>query len=196
MGIFIKSDQKKPCITCDFWFFAVVAAAVYFGGDALCLLLAALIHEVGHWIALIATNNGVLQLRLRGCCAHIVPHYRRLPSLRQEVGILAAGPLVGILVALILKPFAPWFAEMSLLLSLFNLLPVRGLDGGSILRLIYAAAFNTENMQVPNTIGAMVALWALVAGAASIFANRPNIPLLGVAVFLILRQFVLGADAD
>ncbi|WMJ84773.1 site-2 protease family protein [Oscillospiraceae bacterium LTW-04] len=196
MASFIKSYEKKPRITCDFWFFAVIAAAVYFGGDALCLLLAALVHEAGHWIALVATNNGVLQLRLRGCCAHIVPYYRRLPGLRQELLILAAGPLAGVLFALILKPLAPRFAKISLLLSIFNLLPVRGLDGGSMLRLLYAAVFNTEKMQVPNAIGALVAVLVLVAGIGSFFENRPNIPLLGVAVFLILKQFILVVGAD
>lgn len=196
MDGFIKTYEKKPLITCDFWFFAVIAAAVYFGGDALCLLLAALIHEAGHWIALMATNNGVLQLRLRGCCAHIVPYYRRLPGFRQELLILAAGPLAGILFALILKPLAPRLAKISLLLSIFNLLPVRGLDGGSMLRLIYAAAFNTEKMLVPNAIGGIVAMLTLVAGIWSFFQKQPNIPLIGLAVFLIFKQFILVGDAD
>ncbi len=196
MDGFIKTYEKKPLITCDFWFFAVIAAAVYFGGDALCLLLAALIHEAGHWIALMATKNGVLQLRLTGCCAHIVPYYRRLPGLRQELLILAAGPLAGILLALILKPFAPRLAKISLLLSIFNLLPVRGLDGGSILRLIYAAAFNTEKVIVPNLIGGIVAILTLVAGMLSLGEKQPNIPLLGLAAFLIFKQFILAGDTD
>lgn len=196
MDGFIKTYEKKPLITCDFWFFAVIAAAVYFGGDALCLLLAALIHEAGHWIALMATKNGVLQLRLTGCCAHIVPYYRRLPGLRQELLILAAGPLAGILLALILKPFAPRLAKISLLLSIFNLLPVRGLDGGSILRLIYAATFNTEKVIVPNVIGGIVAILTLVAGMLSLGEKQPNIPLLGLAAFLIFKQFILAGDAD
>lgn len=196
MDGFIKTYEKKPLITCDFWFFAVIAAAVYFGGDALCLLLAALIHEAGHWIALMATNNGVLQLRLTGCCAHIVPYYRRLPGLRQELLILSAGPLAGILFALILKPFAPRLAKISLLLSIFNLLPVRGLDGGSILRLIYSAALNTEKMQMPNIIGGIVATLTLSAGMLSLCEKQPNIPLLGLAAFLIFKQFILVGDTD
>ena len=103
MAGFIRAYEKRPLVTCDFWFFAVIAVAVYFGGDALWLLLAALVHEAGHWLALLATNNGVLQLRLRGCCAQIIPHYRRLPGLRQELMILAAGPIAGIVFALLLS---------------------------------------------------------------------------------------------
>lgn len=196
MAGFIKAYEKKPLITCDFWFFAVIAAAVYFGGDALCLLLAALVHEAGHWMALVATNNGVLQLRLRGCCAYIVPFYRRLPGLRQELIIQAAGPLAGIVFALMLKPFVPRLAKLSLLLSVFNLLPVRGLDGGSMLRLLYTAVFNTEKALVPDVVGAATAAMMLVAGIRSFFGNRPNIPLIGVAVFLILKQFILVGNTD
>ncbi|HWP50681.1 MAG TPA: site-2 protease family protein [Clostridia bacterium] len=196
MAGFIKAYEKRPLITCDFWFFTVITVAVYFGGDALCLLLAALVHEAGHCLALIATNNGVLQLQLRGCCARIVPYYRRLPGLGQELGILAAGPLAGIVFALLLKPFAPRIATMSLLLSVFNLLPVRGLDGGSMLRLLYAAVFNTEKTLLPDIVGGLVAVGILVASIWRLIEHRPNIPLLGVAAFLMLKQFVLKGDTD
>lgn len=196
MAGFIKAYEKRPLVTCDFWFFAVVAAAVYFGGDALCLLLAALVHEVGHWLALVATNNGVLQLRLRGCCARIIPYYRRLPGLRQELIILVAGPLAGIVFALLLKPFASRFAKISLLLSIFNLLPVRGLDGGSILRLLYTAVFDTEKTLVPDAVGGTVAVALLAGGILALVENRPNVPLLGVAIFLILKQFIFVGNTD
>lgn len=196
MAGFIKTYEKRPLITCDFWFFAVVAIAVYFGGDALYLLLAAFVHEAGHWLALIATNNGVLQLQLCGCCVHIIPYYRRLPGLRQELVILGTGPLAGIVFALLFKPFAPQFSKISLLLSVFNLLPVRGLDGGSMLRLIYSAVFNTEKSHVPDVIGGLVAAAVMASGIRSLVEHRPNVPLLGVAAFLILKQFVWVSDAD
>lgn len=195
MAGFIKACDKRPRITCDFWFFAVIAVAVYFGGDALALLLAALVHEAGHWLALLATNNGVSQLRLCGCCAQIIPYYRRLPSLRQELTILAAGPLAGIVLGLLLKPFAPRFASISLLLSVFNLLPVRGLDGGSMLRLICAALFGSEK-KLSDAVGGIVAAGTLAAGFWSLIEHRPNLPLLGVAVFLMLKQFVLVNNTD
>lgn len=191
-----RQRQTRPRITCDFWFFAVIAIAVYFGGDALSLLLAALVHEAGHWLALLATHNGVSQLRLCGCCAQIVPYYRRLPSLGQELVILAAGPLAGIVFALLLKPLAPRFSAISLLLSVFNLLPVRGLDGGSMLRLIYSALFGAEKTLLPDIIGGMVGTVTLAAGLWSLVVRKPNIPLIGLAVFLLLRQFVLVSNAD
>ncbi len=195
MASFIKPREKPPRITCDFWFFAVIAIAVYFGGDALALLMAALVHEAGHWLALLATDNGVSQLRLCGCCAQIVPYYRRLPGLRQELTILAAGPLAGIVLGMLLKPFAPRFAAISLLLSVFNLLPVRGLDGGSMLRLICAALFGNEKT-LPDVVGGMVGTGMLAAGLWSLIEHRPNFPLLSVGVFLLLKQFVLIDNGD
>lgn len=191
-----RQRQRRPLITCDFWFFAVIAVAVYFGGDALALLLAALVHEAGHWLALLATHNGVSQLRLCGCCAQIVPHYRRLPGLGQELAILVAGPLAGMLAALLLRPFAPRFAAISLLLSVFNLLPVRGLDGGSMLRLICCAVTGADKTLLPDIVGGLVGVGTLAAGLWSLIGRRPNIPLLGLAVFLLLKQFVLSDNAD
>ncbi len=196
MAGFIKAYEKKPLVTCDFWFFAVIAAAVYFGGDALCLLLAALVHEAGHWLALIATHNGILQLQLRGCFVRIVPYYRRLPGLRQELAILAAGPLAGAVFAFLLKPFAPRLAKISLLLSVFNLLPVRGLDGGSMLHLIYSTVFGADKTGVPNAVGGAVAAVAMGVSLWSFAVHKPNIPMLGVAVFLIFKQFIAASDAD
>lgn len=184
MAGFIKACKKQPLIIWDFWFFAVMAVAVYFGGDTALLLLAALVHEAGHCLALLLTNNGISQLRLCGCCAHIIPYYRRLPSHREELAILAAGPLAGILLAVLSRAIAPRFAEISLMLSVFNLMPVRGLDGGSILRLIFSAIFDEEKTVAADVIGGIISVGIIAASVWSIVLRHPNVPLLGVAAFL------------
>ena len=195
MAVVVKRCKRSLLVCCDFWFFAVIAVAVYIGGEALSLLLAALLHEAGHGFALLVTNNGITQLKLRGFSIKIIPLYRRIPTVGRELFILLAGPLAGILGAAFLKPFNPQFSKISLLLSVFNLLPVRGLDGGSMLKLLWEATFNGKVRWGPNAVGSAVVVWTLALGIRSIFEGAPNIPLIGVAAFLMLKQFVLLEDA-
>lgn len=196
MAGIVKSRLRRKTVCCDFWFFAVIAVAVYLGGEALHLMLAAALHEAGHCIALFATKNRIAQVQLKGFGIKIVPQYRRVPTVWQETVILFAGPLAGLMGAMLLKPVAPVFSKMSLLLSVFNLLPIRGLDGGSMLRLLWEAAFNGRKSWLPDAVGAITVLFSLTAGIRTLLDGQPNIPLLGVALFLSLKQFVLAGDTD
>ena len=65
-----------------------------------------------------------------------------------------------------------------------------------MLRLIYAALFDTEKKLVPDAVGGMVGAGTLGAGIWSLIQHRPNFPLLCLAVFLLLKQFVFVGDAD
>lgn len=196
MAGIVKSCTKKSFISFDFWFFVVIAIAIYLGGEALCLLLAALLHEAGHCLALAATQNSISQLRFSGCGVRITPCYRRVPSVDQELIILIAGPLAGVFGAMLLKTTEPRFSKISLLLSIFNLLPIRGLDGGSMLSLLCEAVFDERKSYIPDIIGGAVTLSLIAVGCLSLFRERPNLPLIGVAVFLALKQFLSSTDSD
>lgn len=194
MAVIVKSCKKKSNISCDFWFFTLISIAIYLGGEALCLLLAVLLHEMGHCLAIVATQNSISQLRLRGCDIRIIPCYRRVPSVCQELIILISGPMAGILGAMLFKTTAPQFSKISLLLSIFNLLPIYGLDGGSILNLIWDAVFDGRKSYIPYIIGWIVVISLFAAGCLSLAYQRANLTLIGVAVFLMIKQFLGGAD--
>ena len=102
------------------------------------MLLAILVHEGGHLLAarwLKLPRQG-FSLDFTGARIEIAG---RVISYGEEWLLAAAGPFCGLLFSALGAAFwrytqyAAWFSCASLLLSLFNLLPIRGFDGGRML---------------------------------------------------------------
>lgn len=91
-----------------------------------------LIHESGHWIAVRLSGGRILSVsvELGGLSMLSTP----LTNGKKMISILC-GPLVGFLPALLCRGF-PELAVCSFLLTVYNLIPVRPLDGGRALELI------------------------------------------------------------
>lgn len=92
-------------------------------------LLAAGLHELGHYGALV-----LLGRRPGGVTLSVLGAEMAVPVLgyRQTILAAAAGPAVNLLLGCLWN-FCPDLARCSLALGLFNLLPIPGLDGGKIL---------------------------------------------------------------
>lgn len=108
------------------------------------LLLAALCHELGHYLVLRYCGAAVERVSVTPFGAAIQLAPRPQLSYGQEVAAVAAGPMVNLALALALSAWrsvGEWVyaaAGAHLVLGLFNLLPVRPLDGGTILWLAAA----------------------------------------------------------
>ncbi len=108
--------------------------------DVLLFLGAVILHEAGHWIALVSVGCSIQSVTLSFSGASMVTREPYL-SYRKELRVFLAGPLAGLLGCLLTWAYLRWhftkggmlFFSFNLLLSLFNLLPVKGLDGGGAL---------------------------------------------------------------
>jgi len=124
------------------------------------LLSAVLVHELGHLAALCLLGLQLCELRLEltGLCIRYAGH----PSRWGQCLTAAAGPALGLIYAQLASAAGLELAAgLSLLLSLFNLLPVRPLDGWQM-----AASFctGTYSGRVLNAIGLFTALLLLSFG--------------------------------
>lgn len=108
------------------------------------LLLAALCHELGHYLMLRRLGAVVETLRITIFGAEMRLADRPRLSYGGEMLAVAAGPVANLLLASLLAYAGQWweaaylFAGAQLVLGLFNLLPVRPLDGGTLLWLFLA----------------------------------------------------------
>ena len=140
--------------------------SVIFGFDApyvaIITLLAALIHECGHICALLYTSGGlemphghIFGFRIRK---------RNVLSYRDEILILALGPLANIFVSMFLSPFLKLGGEylevfifINTSTALSNLLPADGYDGYGILFEIFEYfGYSTKKLEVISLLTCIV----------------------------------------
>ena len=97
------------------------------------ILLAVLLHELGHLLIIWLLGAKLQSIRLRFCDIRI----DTAPlSYMQEMIAAMGGPTVNLLCFLVFRQIRSDFSAVSLLLGLFNLLPIIPLDGG---RFLYAS---------------------------------------------------------
>jgi len=157
------------------------------GGEALCAAgLAAAAHELGH-LALILRQGNLprrLTLDVSGACLYCLGPE---PGARQELVRALAGPGAGALLWLLLRSSGSGFlrvtADMSLMLSLVNLLPAPGLDGGRVLGCLLPGVLAERRWE--RLSGALGILSVLLTTALGVLRS-PQLFLYGL--WLLLRQ--------
>ena len=114
------------------------------GDAAAAILSAAILHEMGHLLALRIFRIQITGLRIGILGAELKTRGREKLSYGREAVVLLAGPAVnGISIPILLFaanmfdwPEGTMLAGAHFLLALFNLLPVLPLDGGRILQVV------------------------------------------------------------
>lgn len=121
--------------------FLLLTAFLYYigGGGALTAFFSAMLaHELGHILVLWALGGEIRSFSLSQC-GPVIEYYGDI-SPRQEMCILAAGPLCGIGFAVFCfstgTPYFHYAGAIALMATLFNLLPVEPMDGGRLMRLL------------------------------------------------------------
>jgi Zn-dependent protease/CBS domain-containing protein len=175
------------------------------GAYVLSIFACVLLHELGH--ALIAQRFGVqtrdITLYPFGGVASILTQ----PSAKAELAIALAGPLVNILIALALYPFAtipdlqhPDPSKVSFItrlfftnvaLAFFNLLPALPMDGGRVLRAILALC----RLRKPTKVAARISQGLCVLlGIAAVYTSQPMLFVIAFIVFFGAMQEHVRAE--
>ena len=150
--------------------FVLLAAALYFAGGVGALAAfgaAALAHELGHLTAMFLTGASLRGIRITGC-GPVIDYVGDLTG-RQEMGIVAAGPLAGLFFALLCFvtdiPFLIYTGAVAMLAAMFNLLPVLPMDGGRLARYALETVMSpTAAERVLQVTGTLCALGVFFTG--------------------------------
>lgn len=150
--------------------FLVLTAFIYYagGGGALTAFFsAALAHELGHLAAMWALGAEISRVRIT--FGGPVLEYGGAFSGRQELCVLAAGPLGGMLFGLLCfslhTEYFTYVGAIALLATLFNLLPVVPMDGGRLMQILLEEVMpETHAAVVMRLMGNLCAVGVVVTG--------------------------------
>ncbi len=123
-------------------------------GYMLPALFAVLLHETGHLFMMWVIDCAPKRIKLIPASIQITTPFQK--RYRNDILIAASGPVVNIILFLTLyfnflafgNQITLYFALLNLVIALFNLLPVKGLDGGTILFCILAKFKGPERAAV------------------------------------------------
>lgn len=118
----------------DFSFFMFTALVFMTNNyrSAVMFFTACAVHEAGHLIAMLFTGAEIKSILISGLGINIMQSRENLISSGRSLFILAGGVTVNLLIFLSGK-FCSDFLQINLMLFVFNILPFRNLDGGSII---------------------------------------------------------------
>lgn len=135
-------------------FFASAGAAAWSFGLQLdlhtvfALLIVLLVHEAGHLAAMRWVGYQDLKVFFLPFLGAAVSGHHDKPTARQELVVLFAGPVPGLVLGLLallyvpaqtLGDFGRACALLAVILNAFNLLPIHPLDGGKIVEILFLA---------------------------------------------------------
>lgn len=150
--------------------FLLLAATVYFVGGfgaLAALAAAALAHELGHLAAMFMAGASVRGIRITACGPVI--EYGGDITVREEMGILAAGPMAGLFFAALCFitdiPFLCYTGAIALFAAMFNLLPVLPMDGGRLAQYALETVMDERTAGVIlRVVGTLCAIGVLCTG--------------------------------
>lgn len=175
---------------------AFLAAVWYFDSCGIFwpFLAAMTVHELAHAAVLLLLGGGIESVRLSFAQVEL---RTGLLSDRTELWSTAAGPGINLLCGWLFRRWMPAFAAVSLLLALFNLLPVWPLDGGRVLRCALLARLPVVQAEHVSEIVSFASCGVLLlAGLVLTFIKKAGLWPLGTAVYLTVRLLMLARRAD
>lgn len=185
---------KKTKIKISFFFALAVCLFSLFDRSGIILLnlLAASLHESGHFFAMYICGEIPRELRISPFGMRIERSDGELLSFKNEIFVALAGPAVNILVAiaaflceLIFHLPLAVFRNINIIIGLFNLLACEPLDGAHALKYFLLRKFTYEKTEKIITISSVIFIFPVaLAGFFVLVKSKYNFSLLLAAVYL------------
>lgn len=153
---------------------------------------AGLLHEAAHLTAIAAAHRKPLSLRISAAGLQLTAAGTAVMPLRTFAGILLAGPLVNLLCAgCFAAAGVRSAAAANLSLCLFNLLPCRSTDGGTLLCAVLEQYLLPHSPCLPRQIMRLLCTAAvLLLGFWMYRSAYRNLSLCAMLVYLLLAEWL------
>ncbi len=171
--------------------FLLMAALFYYLDDQnifLWAVLAGVVHELGHALAIHGLGGKISRLRVTAVGAEMVISAARPLGAGARCLAAMAGPVSNLAAAaLAARMGEEWFffAGLNLGLAVFNLLPITQLDGGQIIYHLTALLWSPYGAErVISILSWVTSLALLLGGGLALWVTRTNFTLLLTAVWM------------
>ena len=160
-------------------------------------LFAVAVHEAGHLIIMRIMKCPPAKIEVS--FAGVLISGRYMTDRRENLLILAGGPLANIAAALVFFVLYSVSGKMILAAdtvveaayAAINLVPVKGLDGGSITEEILDVILGTERSRlIMSVLSVLIAAMTVIAGITLIIKSRNNPSLLLLGIYLVILNIV------
>lgn len=154
------------------------------------LICAIVIHELGHLGAARILGIPLVRFRLNPLGGVLTFDFSRI-SYGREAAVHLSGPLAGLVSGAVGGMLAKdcFFTGISVVLACVNLLPIRGLDGGGILRCVLSRFCNPDTVwrigEICSVTGVLL-LWSAVLWIE--LRVTANLGLMAFAAMLLLKE--------
>lgn len=183
----------------SFLFASVITLMLLFDktGLILPLLFAVFMHELGHLFMMYIRSSAPKRIKLIPASVQITKSFTT--DYKNDIIISLSGPFVNILLFSVfyfnykchLNTTTLYIALLNLIIGLFNLLPIKGLDGGTVFYCILCKYTNVNKAEwILNLIsffsGLVLLLWAVVLT----LRGKINISLHIMAIYLLVTTLI------
>lgn len=176
--------------------FLLLAVLYFFGGLEFLLgfIFAVAAHEMGHIFAIKLCGGSIraVYVKINGAAIECYG----LNGILSELLSIIAGPAAGLLFAYITSLLGNHYlnklllstAGISLILSVYNLLPILPLDGGRILKVLLSCCLR-ENIsrQIMALMGMIISMFLILTGVINI-RNNYGLALLIAGIWTLTAQ--------
>ena len=155
-------------------------------------LLAVVLHEIGHliWMKKCRTAPKSVKMSLGG----VLMVGSAFCTAKESISIALAGPIVNFLFTVVFYSLGVYFDNVLLaafgvvqfLVGAINLLPVKGLDGGTVLTVLLEKYSKRNVALIVKLVSFCVSVGVLVLGIAVAVKNTSNPSLLLLGIYLII----------
>ena len=166
-------------------------------GMALPMFFAIFAHEMGHLFAMWATDNAPKSVRLIPASVQITRNITQ--RYKSDITVALCGPIVNIILFLTLyfnyiafkNELTLYYGLLNLIVAIFNLLPVAGLDGGTVLYCLLAnkLPLNRAILTV-RIITFTTAAAVLITAIILTVGGKINLSLYIIAIYLFISSLM------